>query len=888
MRQPPNPVADFAKEVSNVSLESRMENSYLDYAMSVIVGRALPDVRDGLKPVHRRTLYAMHEAGNDWNKPYKKSARIVGDVLGKYHPHSGDAVYDALVRLAQNFSMRAELVDGQGNFGSIDGDNPAAMRYTEVRMAKIAHALLSDIDKETVNFVPNYDGAEQEPTVLPARFPNILVNGSSGIAVGMATNIPPHNLGETIEAALLLLKTPDASVDDLLRVMPAPDFPTGGLLSGMEGVRRAYQTGRGRIAIRSRTHFESLDKKGKGGQGELVEAPQGRGGRYAIIIDELPYQVNKAVLITRIAELVRDKKLEGISDLRDESDRSGIRVVIELRRNENAEVVLNNLFKETQMQDNFSINMVALVNGAPQQLSLHDMLSEFLRHRREVIVRRSLFELRRARARAHLLEGYAAAVANVDAIVNLIKSSPSPATAEQSLLEKSWPAKIVGDMLNRLDAPEDAMPEDADKSRGLQKNGKYYFSQVQAKAILDMRLARLTALERDKIAGDYAAIVDEIIGHLVLLASSTKIDKVVGDELRDIKKTFADERRSELSDFDNSAIDMENLIAQEDMMVTFSHRGYVKRQPISDYRTQRRGGRGKQAAGTREDDFISRLFVASTHDYLMLFTNFGRVYCKKVYELPQAARTGRGRPIIGLLKLQEDETVQTVLPLDNFEGERYVVFATANGVVKKTPLAAFANTRSVGIIAINLDKGDRLINADITAGDGTILLFSNTGKAARFSADNSVLRPIGRSGRGVRGMKLKNPETEHIVTMLSLSPADDATSLLIAASSGRGKRTKAGEFSSKGRGGQGVKAMNLKDDALVVGATLAEDQDELMLITDSGVLVRTSMNQIRKLGRNTQGFSLIRLDTGRRLTGVARIADTEEDENGGETETSQQ
>ena len=875
-----NQGANFAKELRTVSLEARMKSAYLDYSMSVIVGRALPDVRDGLKPVHRRTLFAMHEANNDFNKPYKKSARIVGDVLGKFHPHDGNAVYDALVRMAQSFSMREPLVDGQGNFGSIDGDNAAAMRYTEVRMAKITHTLLADIDRETVDFVPNYDGAEQEPSVLPARFPNLLVNGSSGIAVGMATNIPPHNLGEVIDASLHLLKNPGCDADALIKLIPAPDFPTGALLSGVSakgGIREAYRTGRGRVIMRAKTHFESVDKK-KGKQAVLDDIAAEKGGKVAIIIDELPYQVNKATLIARIADLVRDKKLDGISDLRDESDRSGIRVVIELRRNENPEVVLNRLFKETQMQDNFSMNMVSLVDGAPRLLGLKDMLSYFLRHRREVVVRRATFDLRKARARAHLLEGYAAAVANVDEIVALIKNSSSPAEAEAALKARPWPAQTVRSMLARLESPDASRPENADPSRGLQKDG-YLFSDAQAKAILDLRLARLTAMERDKIAADYAAVMDEIAGHLALLASPEKIDGVIGDELSEMKKNFANPRRSEIAEFDGGELDMENLIAEEEMMVTFSHRGYVKRQPVSDYQAQRRGGRGKRAAGTREDDFIARLFVASTHDYLLMFTNLGRVYCKKVYEIPSASRTARGNPIVGLLNLREGETVQTVLPVDNFEGARHVVFATAKGIVKKTPLQAFSNPRSNGIIAIDLDDDDRLINADVMQG-GTVLLFSNRGKVLRFAAD--ALRPLSRTARGVASINFKDGEDGHVVSMLAVSDEEAKNrAILIAADNGRGKRTNAAEFPVKGRRGYGVIAMQLKSknkDAVVVGATLAEDKDDLMLITDGGVLVRTNMNEIRKQGRNTQGFSLIRLDAGRRLVGLARIAEENDEE----------
>ena len=856
--------ANFAKEITPVSLESRMKSDYLDYAMSVIVGRALPDARDGLKPVHRRTLFAMQEVGNDYNKPYKKSARIVGDVLGKYHPHGQDAVYDALVRMAQPFSMRDMLVDGQGNFGSIDGDNPAAMRYTEVRMSKIAHTLMADIDKETVDFVPNYDGAEHEPTVLPTRIPNLLINGSSGIAVGMATNIPPHNLGETIDAALLLLDNPDATVGDLQKIMPAPDFPTGALISGSSGIREAYTNGRGRVTMRAKTHFEDVDKSGN---------------KQAIIIDELPYQVNKASLIMRIAELVRDKKLEGISDLRDESDRHGIRVVIELRRGENVEIVLNRLYKETQMQDNFSINMVALVDGAPRLLGIKEILFYFLRHRREVIVRRTVYELRKARARAHTLEGYAVAVANVDKIVSLIKTSASQAHAETALMEHSWPATVVQDMHKLLTDKNSIMPEDADKTLGLQDKG-YFFSRIQAKAILDLRLGRLTAMERDKIAADYATVVAEIVKGMELLASAEKIDGVIAQEIKEVKKNFATPRRSEISQFDNNAIDIEDLITPEEMMVTFSHRGYVKRQPISDYRTQRRGGRGKQAAGTREDDFISRLFVASTHDYLLLFTNLGRAFCQKVYELPLASRVGRGRPIVGLLNLREGETVQTVLPIDNFDKERYIVFATAGGIVKKTRLDAFANIRSNGIIAIKLDESDYVINADLVKATGTILLFSNVGKAMRFASDNKTLRATGRVSRGVCGMRFKKDKDknnlEYIVSMLAIEKEDEEKAILIAADNGRGKRTKAASFPIKGRGGMGVIALQIKTkQTMLIGAVLAGDKDDLMLITDSGVLVRTAMDQIRKMGRITQGFSLIRLDSGRRLVGMARVAEEE-------------
>ena len=737
--------------------------------------------------------------------------------------------------------------------------------------------MLADIDKETVDFVPNYDGAEMEPTCLPARFPNLLVNGSAGIAVGMATNIPPHNLGEAVDACLLLLQKPDSTADDIQRRMPAPDFPTRGLIANLGGVREAYKTGRGRVLMRARTHFESLDKK----KAEPSPTPIAGAAKQAIIIDELPYQVNKAALISRIAELARDKKIEGISDLRDESDRSGIRVVIELRRGENAEVVLNNLFKETPMQENFSINMVCLDDGAPKLMGVKDILSRFLRHRREVVVRRTVFELRRARAKAHLLEGQAAAVDNVDAIVNLIKSSPSPAAAEKELLARAWKSATVSAMLARLPSPEDAAPEDAEPGKGLQKDG-YHLSAAQAKAILDLRLARLTALEREKIAADYAAVVDEILSRLRLLASPEKIDGVIGEELREVKKLFNEPRRSEIAEFDHGAMDIENLIAEEEMMVTFSHRGYVKRQPTSDYRAQRRGGRGIRAVGAREDDFISRMFVASTHDDLLLFTNLGRVYCKKVYELPLMSRAGRGRPIVGLLNLQEGETVQTVLPVSGDERKdsgRYVLFATAKGVVKKTKLEAFANIRSNGLIAIDLDDGDRLINADLINNNGTVLLFSNLGKVLRFAADS--LRILSRTARGVSSMNFKDGEPGQVVSMLALSESESHHPILIAADNGRGKRTNAAEFPIKGRRGYGVIALQLKNrnkDAKIVGATLAADGDELMLITDNGVLSRIGMAQISKLGRNAQGVLLKKLDSGSRLVGVARVV---EDENNG-------
>ena len=852
---------DFAKDLATVSLTERMRGAYLDYAMSVIVGRALPDVRDGLKPVHRRILYAMHEVGNDWNKPFKKSARIVGDVLGKYHPHAGEAVYDALVRLAQPFNMRLPLVDGQGNFGSIDGDNAAAMRYTEVRMARAAHALLEDIDKETVDFVPNYDGAETEPVVLPARFPALLVNGSSGIAVGMATNIPPHNLGEVIDACLLLLKNPDTSIDELIKKIPAPDFPTGAFIHGVAGARAAFHTGNGRVVMRARTHFEDLDKGGN---------------RTAIIIDELPYQVNKSALIERIADLSRDKKLEGISDLRDESDREGIRVVIELRRGENADVALNRLYKETPMQDNFSVNMVALADGVPRSMSLREILRHFLDHRREVVVKRALFDLQKARARAHLLEGHAAAVANVDEVVDLIKLAKSPADAEEQLLARGWYAPAVAQMLARL--PENVRADNPETGRGLRyekpkehdENGKpmYWFSQAQVKAILEMRLSRLTAMEREKILADYAEVIGKIAALLELLADGEQIKSVIKTELELVRKMFATPRRSEIV-ADEGDLDVESLIAEEEMAVTFSNSNYVKRQPISDYRAQRRGGRGKQAAATRENDFIKRLFVASTHDYLLIFTNRGRVYWKKVYELPLATRISRGRPIVNLLPLVENENVQTVLAVRDFDSARSIVFGTAKGTVKRTTLSAYSHPRTSGIIAITLDEGDSLINVALTSDDDSLILLSDAGKAVHFRA--GALRQTGRSARGVRGMRLK--EGQSVVSLLALTPQEAKDkAVLIAAEQGRGKQTAADAFSVKGRGGQGVLALKVNErNGKVVGAVVADKGDELMLITDSGVMVRTEMDTIRRVGRNTQGVNLIRLDPGSRLTGIARI-----------------
>ena len=826
-----------------------MQSAYLDYAMSVIVGRALPDARDGLKPVHRRVLFAMLEAGNAFNKPHKKSARIVGEVLGKFHPHGGEAVYDALVRMAQDFSLRYPLIDGQGNFGSVDGDNPAAMRYTEVRMSRIAHSLLEDIDKDTVDFIPNYDGSENEPVVLPSRIPNLLVNGASGIAVGMATNIPPHNIGETADACLLLLSHPEATPDMLMKKMPAPDFPTAGFIHGLEGARDAYRTGRGRIIMRARTHFEESER-----------------GRSRIIIDELPYQVNKATLLLRIADLVRDKKIEGISDLRDESDRNGMRVVIELRRGENEEVILNQLYKETQLQDSFSVNMVALVGGAPRLLNLRELLSCFLDHRREVIVRRTAFDLKKTRARAHLLEGLAVALANVDAMIEIIKKSPTPAAAKEKLLAQIWAADATKKFLAKLESPELTRPEDLDSSFGFSEDG-YRLSPTQAQAILEMRLARLTGLEQEKIFKEYEAAIALIADLITVLENPEKVRGIIADELSDIKKQFGDKRRSEIVAVGGD-IAIEDLITQEDLVVTLSHKGYIKTQPISDYRAQKRGGRGKQATATRDDDFIDKLVVANTHDYILCFTSRGRVFWMKVYELPRATRISRGRPVVNLLPLMDHEKIQATLAVREFDDNHFVIMATACGVVKKTALSAFSRPRPSGIIAIGLDENDDLINAEISEGGGSIMLFADGGKAIRFPEDK--IRAIGRAGRGVRGMKLA--KGQRIVSMLVV--ADEKTMILAATENGYGKRTPASAYSIKGRAGQGVAAIKVTArNGKVVGAIAADKDDEVMLITNGGILIRTTLSEIRKTGRSAAGVRLINPSDDQKLVGIARIVD---------------
>ena len=850
----------FAKETLPISLEDEMRRSYLDYAMSVIVGRALPDARDGLKPVHRRVLYAMHELGNDWNKAYKKSARIVGDVIGKYHPHGDTAVYDTIVRMAQDFSLRYMLVDGQGNFGSIDGDNAAAMRYTEVRMARIGHELLTDIDKETVDFGPNYDGSEQEPLIMPARIPNLLINGSSGIAVGMATNIPPHNLNEVVEACLALLHDPEMTVDDLIEIIPAPDFPTAGIIYGVSGVREGYQTGRGRVIMRARTHFEDI---------------KGSADRQAIIVDELPYQVNKRSLLERIGELVNEKKIDGIADLRDESDKSGMRVVIELKRNEVPEVVLNCLYKQTQLQDTFGMNMVALVDGQPRLLNLKQMLDCFLAHRREIITRRTVFDLRKARERAHIQEGLAVALDNVDEIIALIKASPTPADARRGLMGKLWQSATVGEMLQRA-ALDATRPEGLGLEYGLSRSG-YLLSEAQAQAILELRLQRLTGLERDKIVADYAELLERIADLMDILARPERITEIIAEELNVVRAQFGDKRRSEIV-LDTQDLGIEDFITPQDMVVTLSHSGYIKSQPLADYRAQRRGGRGKQAATVKEDDFVDHLFTANTHDYILCFSNRGRVYWLKVYEVPQGARTGRGKPIVNMFPLEDGEKINAILPIKEFVEDRFIFMCTAQGTVKKTPLSDFSNPRKAGIIAVALDEGDYLIGAEITSGTQDIVLVSDAGKAVWF--DEEDVRPMGRTARGVRGMRLG--EGQQVLSLLVAENHQET--VLVATENGFGKRTVLADFRHSGRGNQGVIAIAASErNGKVVAARLVKDEDEIMLITTGGVLIRTRVAEIRELGRATQGVTLIALDEGEKLAGLEKVVESEDDaENGQE------
>jgi DNA gyrase subunit A len=843
----------FAKETLPISLEEEMRRSYLDYAMSVIVGRALPDARDGLKPVHRRALLAMHELSNDWNRPYKKSARIVGDIIGKYHPHGDTAAYDTIVRMAQDFSLRYTLVDGQGNFGSIDGDNAAAMRYTEIRMSRIAHELLADIEKETVDFVPNYDGSEKEPVVLPAKIPNLLINGSSGIAVGMATNIPPHNLNEVVSACLALLKNSDLSIDELIEHIPAPDFPTAGIIYGVAGVRAGYQTGRGRVVMRARTHFEDLEK----------------GNRQSIIVDELPYQVNKANLLIRISELVRDKKIEGISDLRDESDKSGMRMVIELKRGEVPEVILNNLYKETQLQDTFGMNMVALLNGRPLVLNLKQMLEAFLNHRREVVTRRTKFELKKARERGHLLEGLAVALSNVDEVIALIKKASTPAVAKEALMTKIWRSSLVEKMLARSSVKADEFrPEGLPAEFGLSKKG-YRLSGSQAQAILELRLQRLTGLEQDKVVSEYKDIMEKIADLLDILSKPERITKMIADELAAVKKQFGDERRSEIV-IDTQDLSMEDLITPEDVVVTLSHTGYIKSQPLEDYQAQKRGGRGKQAAKTKEDDVIDNLFIVNTHDYILCFSSRGRAYWIKVYSVPQGGRGSRGKPIVNLLKLEEGERINAILPVKEFDENRFIFMATSLGTVKKIALSRFSRPRVGGIIALALDDGDYLIGVAITEGKHDVMLFSDGGKAMRF--DENDVRPMGRSARGVRGMKLNKGQT-----VISLLVAEnEELSVLTATENGYGKRTPISEYARHRRGTQGMISIRTSErNGKVVTARLVKQADEIMLITTGGVLIRTRVKEVRKMARATQGVRLIKLDEGEKLSGLEIVIETD-------------
>ncbi|MBN9463345.1 MAG: DNA gyrase subunit A [Burkholderiales bacterium] len=852
----------FAKETLPISLEEEMRRSYLDYAMSVIVGRALPDVRDGLKPVHRRVLFAMHEVNNVWNRPFVKCARIVGDVMGKYHPHGDASIYDTLVRMAQDFSLRYLLVDGQGNFGSVDGDNAAAMRYTECRLQRIAGELLADIDKETVDFQPNYDGKESEPTVLPARIPNLLVNGSAGIAVGMATNIPPHNLGEIVEACLTLLRRPETTVDELIELVPAPDFPTAGIIYGVQGVREGYRTGRGRVVMRAKTHFEEID----------------RGHRSAIIVDELPYQVNKRLLLERMAELVNEKKLEGISDIRDESDKSGMRVVIELKRGELPEVVLNNLYKQTQLQDTFGINMVALVDGQPRLLNLRQMLEAFLSHRREVITRRTVFELRRARERGHVLEGLAVAIANVDEMIELIKASPTPPIARERLMARSWSAGVAREMLERAGSDiAEFRPEGLDPSVGL-SGDVYRLSEAQAQEILQMRLQRLTGLEQDKIVQEYREVIGQIVDLLDILATPARITQIIGDELKAIKAEYGDARRSHI-ELNAVDIDTEDLIAPQDMVVTLSHAGYIKSQPLSEYRSQRRGGRGKQATAMKEEDWIDQLFIANTHQFILCFSDRGRVYWLKVWEVPQGTRNSRGRPIVNLFPLAEGEKITVVLPVESFDDAHFVFMTTSLGTVKKTPLAEFSNPRKAGIIAVDLDEGDFLIGAAVTDGEHDVMLFSDAGKAVRF--DENDVRPMGRAARGVRGMMLE--DGQQVISMLVAE--NEQQSVLTATENGFGKRTPITEYTRHGRGTKGMIAIQTSErNGKVVAAVLVDEHDEIMLITTGGVLVRTRVAEIREMGRATQGVTLIAVDEGATLTGVQRVVERDAADNGDDAE----
>lgn len=839
-----------AKEVIPVNIEDELKQSYLDYAMSVIVGRALPDVRDGLKPVHRRVLFAMSELGNDWSKPYKKSARVVGDVIGKYHPHGDTAVYDTIVRMAQNFSMRYMLVDGQGNFGSVDGDSPAAMRYTEIRMSKLAHTLLADLDRETVDFSPNYDETEFAPNVLPARIPNLLINGSSGIAVGMATNIPPHNLTEILDATLAVIANPEITIDELMNFVPGPDFPTAGIINGRAGIVEAYRTGRGRISIRAKTEIETDGQQ-----------------RHAIIINELPYQVNKARLVERIAELVRDKKLEGISGLRDESDRQGMRVVIELKRGEIAEVVLNNLYAHTQMQVVFGINMVALVERQPRTLNLKQILEYFLKHRREVVTRRCIFELKKARNRAHLLEGLGIALANIDEMITLIKQAGTPQIAKDQLMAQIWQPGLVKSMLGRV-GDEICRVNDLPEHFGLSDEG-YRLSPEQAQAILELRLHRLTALEQDKILSEYEGLLAAIADLLDILGSPERLMKVICTEIQEVKAQFGDARRTEII-ASKEDLTIEDLITEENVVVTLSHQGYVKYQPISMYQAQHRGGKGKSATNVKEEDFIEKLVISSTHDTLLCFSNHGKLYWLKTYELPLASRVARGKPIINILPLAEQESINAMLPVRMYDEDKFVFMVTKQGTVKKVPLAAFSRPRTSGIIAIDLDENDRLVGVDITDGTKDIMLFSDAGKVIRFA--EILIRPMGRTARGVRGIRLS--EGQSVISLVVAKP--DGT-ILTATEMGYGKRTNIDEYRITGRGGQGVISIQVSErNGAVVRAVQVNDEDEAMLITDQGTLVRFRVSELSIIGRNTQGVRLINVTPGERVVGMQRIEDIQD------------
>ncbi len=852
-------MADIAKEVFPVNLEDEMRQSYLEYAMSVIVGRALPDVRDGLKPVHRRVLYAMSELGNDYNKPYKKSARVVGDVIGKYHPHGDTAVYDTIVRMAQPFAMRHLLVDGQGNFGSVDGDSPAAMRYTEVRMSKIAHELLADLDKETVDYIPNYDESESEPLVLPTKVPNLLVNGSSGIAVGMATNIPPHNLAEVVDACLRLIEQPDAGIAELMECIPGPDFPTAGFINGARGIREAYRTGKGKIYLRARTHYE-----------------EDKSGRQSIIVTELPYQVNKARLLEKIAELVKDKRLEGISGLRDESDKDGMRMVIELRRGEIADVVLNNLYKQTQMQNVFGINMVALVNGQPRILNLKEILEAFILHRREVVTRRTIFDLRKARERAHILEGLAIALSNIDEIIELIKQSESPAVAKAALLDKSWAPGVVVEMLERAGA-EASKPDDLPDGFGL-VDGAYRLTERQAQAILDLRLQKLTGLEQDKIISEYREILERIEDLLDILNRDERLKQEIQRELGEIRDEFADPRRTEIV-VDHSDLTVEDLISEEDVVVTISHLGYAKAQPLESYSAQRRGGKGKAATRVKDEDFVEQMFAASTHDTLLCFSTRGKVYWQKVYQLPIGSRTARGRPMVNLLPLEENERITAILPVRDYPEDRFIFFATASGKVKRTPLSNFSRPRANGIIALDLRDEDSLIGVQLTDGDSDMMLFSSGGKGIRFS--ESDVRAMGRTAAGVRGIKVKGED--EVISLIAIDNGD--CQILFATEHGYGKRTRVADFSRQGRGGQGVISIQTSErNGRVVGAIMTGGDEEIMLISNTGTLVRTPAADIPVLGRNTQGVTLIRLGDGEQLVQIEAVAARVDDELDGDAD----